>query len=255
MNNKFYVFIVSSLNSHIYTEIQNKRRILLKKYNIPYTILINHTESNPLDTNITTFVPLQEDEILYPISGYSPYMSQKFLNAVKLYFRTFSSWDEVPNYIIRINATTYINFPDLINYLNTLPKEKVLAGPIWAPNTFVVGMIMIFSKDVLLNMIKDPRVYVKAVMNEPDDVTLSMLAKPYSTMYDMMPFFVYPHQAQNNGVYNLNFLKPKKHNKWLFRIRHEENRQADIVNWDNLMNYYENPSTMEAFTKLISYFI
>jgi hypothetical protein len=240
MYKKFYLFIISSLNNTIYQKIHEKRKVLLKKYNIPYSVLINQTESNPTDNSISTYVPLKEDEILYPISGYSPYMSQKFLNAVKLYFRSFTSFNEVPTYIIRTNATTYIHYPKLIEYLSILPNEKVLAGPFFTPNSFIVGMIMIFSKDVLYNMLHDPNIFSKSIMNEPDDVTLSAIAKPYSNMIDMMPYFIYPNLAQSNGVYDLKAINPKIHNKWLFRIRNDNNeRESDIINWDNLVDYYE----------------
>lgn len=240
-----YVFIMSSLNHPIYRILQHKRRKLLEKYKVPYTVVMNG-KYQPIDA---TYPPLLDDEIMYPMPGYNPSMTLKFLQAVKLYFRSFSTWEEVPDYIIRLNATVYLHYPSLWEYLETLPRERVLAGPVnkSMTKTFVNGMVMIFSKEVLRHILQDPRVNEQKMLHEYDDVALSMLAQPYCEFHDMMPFFVYP-SSQNTlaqGIFDLSRIPT--HKKWLFRIRHDgSHRQSDIKNWDQLMAHFDEEH--ESFT-------
>ena len=243
MASNMYLFIISSLNHPIYRQIQQKRRHLLDHYKIPYTVLINHDESPLEDESAPTLVPVLEDEVFYNGEGYNPYMAQKFLTAVKMLFRSYSNFDDVPNYIVRINATVYVHYPSLIKTLNDddFPQKRVLAGPNWN-NVFVQGMVMVFSKDVLMNMLNDPRMYSKEIMKDNDDVSLSLLADPYSAWMDWNPYTCWYYRKcpmNKKGVYELNKIKPMENNIWIFRIcEHGGSRPIDVVNWDNLLKYY-----------------
>jgi len=244
MSSNVYLFVISSLNHPIYRQVQMKRRHLLRHYNIPYTVLINHDESSLDDKKVPTLVPIHEDEILYNGAGYNPYMAQKFLSAVKMLFRSYSHYDDIPNYIIRINATVYIHYPSLLKVLNDkkFPKERVLAGLNWG-NVFVQGMVMVFSKDVLANMLQDPNIYSKQIMKDNDDVSLSVLADPYSTWIDWNVHSCWYQRIcprDKNGKYLLEIIQPKENDIWIFRIcEHENNRNMDLVNWDLLLKYFQ----------------
>lgn len=252
----YYLFIVSSLNHPIYREIQQERSSVLKKYNIPYSVLINE-ETSPLeDSSIPTVPPMREDEIYYPMGGYNPGMTQKFLYAVKMYFRSFNSYQDIPNYIVRINATVFIHFPALQEILNKLPETRVLAGPCYdSPvcNSFVVGMLMIFSKDVLWKMLKDKRIYEKKILTQNDDVALSLLAQPYSSKYDLMQHFIYPDEKAITRGYDepdLKAIDPWTNQKWFFRIwSSSEDRKTDKKNWILLKKYFEKQSPRQHSEK------
>jgi hypothetical protein len=235
-----YLFVVSSLNHPVYREIQDKRRLLLQEYDIPYSVLMNDANR----PRHTTYPPLRDDEVLFPMDGYSPSMTLKFLHATKLLFRAYPRWEDVPEYIVRINATVYLHFPSLLGYLKTLPRERVLAGPVVFHNTwFVNGMVMVFSKDVLRGMLQDPRMNEQKILDQPDDVALTQLASPHAETHDMMPYFVYGNTRSNSsreGVYRLDTIAPLHQNKWMFRIRHDaSNRKADLLNWDHLMALFD----------------
>lgn len=238
----FYLFIVSSLNNPIYREIHEKRRKLLHDQEIPYTVLVNHKESDLKDMDIKTLIPLEDDEVLYNGEGYNPFMAQKFMYAVKMYFRSFRSFDDVPPYIVRINATVYVHFPALIALLKSpgFPRERVLAGWDWGSGSFVQGMIMIFSKDVLFNMIRDRRMYDKEVMNQNDDVSLSILSEPYCTRYNIFHHLTGPDPTNvyNGGIYDMGIIRPKENQKWIFRVCNQEDRNLDKINWDILLDYF-----------------
>jgi len=251
-----YLFIVSSLNDPIYRKVHATKRQLLKKYNIPYTVLINHPESDLGDTSTSTLVPWEEDEIFYNGGGYNPFMAQKFLVAVKMYFRSFSSFDDVPNFIVRTNATTYVHYPSLLARLETLPRTRLIAGPEYGNDEFVQGMVMIFSKDVLQNMLRDSTMYNKDVMSLNDDVSLSILSKPHADRHYISEHVVMPNEQTVNekGLYHIHRIQPRENNKWIFRIAHYENRDIDLENWNLLMNYYDGvqhstpPSSVATIT-------
>ena len=242
----FYLFIISSLNLPIYRKVHEKRRVLLRKYGIPYTVLMNHPESSLNEMEVPTLVPMLDDEVLYNGEGYNPFMAQKFLFAVKMYFRSFRTFDEVPNFIVRTNATTYIHYPALIALLESpdFPKTRVLAGPHWG-GIFVQGMIMIFSKDVLANMLQDPGMYDKSIMKDNDDVSLSVLSKPYCDWHYISDHLIMPdHTNTDNGIYKLDEIKPNENNKWIFRIvDYVDRNKIDIMNWDNLACYFKEDLT------------
>jgi hypothetical protein len=237
-----YVFVISSLNHPIYRKIQKKRKRLFEHYDIPYTVLINENESQLDDKKIPTLIPLETEEVLYNGGGYNPYMAQKFLMAVKMMFRSFPKYEDIPNYIVRINATVYVHYPSLQNVLadENFPKERVLAGPNWG-DIFVQGMVMVFSKDVLRNMLNDPRMYSKEIMRNNDDVSLSILADPYSKWIDWNQHTCYMRNCltDDHGVYQPEKFKPLENKKWIFRIcEYEKDRKYDVVNWDVLLKYF-----------------
>lgn len=239
-----YLFVISSLNHPVYRKVQQKRRALLNHYNIPYTVLINHDESSLDDNDVATLVPLNDEEVLYNGGGYNPYMAQKFLMGVKMMFRSYPNFEDVPNYIIRINATVYVHFPTLLDILNdpAFPKERVLAGPNYA-DMFVQGMVMVFSKDVLLNMLNDDRVFSKKIMRDNDDVSLSVLADPHSKWIDWSDHMCAMRACatDDHGVYQPEKFRPLENGKWMFRICEYDkdyNRDTDLKNWDVLLNYF-----------------
>ena len=246
-----YFFVMSSLNHPIYRLIQKKRKGLFEKYEIPYTVVMNA----PMKAVNSTYPPLMEDEVLYPMGGYNPSMTLKFLFAVKLYFRSFSHWEDIPDYIVRLNATVYVHFPSLFKYLETLPREKVLAGPVirHLNKHFVNGMVMVFSKDVLRDILSGHSLYEQKLLEDYDDVVLSLLAKPLCGDYiDLMPHFVYGTSSLNanaEGVYDLDRIQPLETEKWMFRIRHDgSHRKADVENWDLLMTFFDEiPESSELF--------
>lgn len=238
-----YLFVISSRNHWVYKEIQEKRRRLLNHYNIPYTVLINHDESSLDDKSVPTLVPLNDEEILYNGGGYNPYMAQKFLMAVKMLFRSYDNYEDIPNYIIRVNATVYVHFPSLLKVLNdeNFPKERVLAGPNWG-DMFVQGMVMVFSKDVLMNMLNDPRMYSKQIMKDNDDVSLSVLADPHSKWIDWSNHLCSMRgcPTDDKGVYLPERIQPIRNGKWMFRIHEpEDDRRNDPLNWDVLLRYFD----------------
>lgn len=236
------MFIISSMTHPIYRQIHKKRRTILQNLKIPYTVLLNGTESPIDDTSIKTLIPTDDDEVLFPVGDWIPTMTQKFLMAVRQYFRSFPSEDDIPDYIVRINATVFIYHPKLDETLRGLPKKRVLAGPMYSEDSFVVGMLMIFSKDVLLNILRDPDIFNKSIMSAPDDVALTILARKHAECYNLMNHFVYPdgNTLDKDRLYDLKKIDPWKNHKWYFRICDWDvgEREADKKNFDRLSDFF-----------------
>lgn len=263
-----YVFIVSSLDHPIYRRIHPYQRVLYKKYGIPYSILLNAD----LGDSEGTVLPVAFDEILYPIRGREPHMTLKFIYAVKMYFRSFASYNEIPNYIVRLNATTYIHIPSLLEYLgsDTTPTKRCLAGIVGHSGNFINGMIMIFSKDVLWNILHDPRIFNIEDIAAPDDVALSLLAAPYSDPIDLIRYSVFPDpntignvdilihnegkigssgvSTDESGLYHLDFsINGHVFPIWIFRVRNESDpeRLIDEENWKRLVSKLDDIDIVE----------
>lgn len=248
MSSKAYIFIISSLNHPIYRQVHAKRRSLLKRYGLPYSVLINHAENDLEDKSISTLTPVEEDELLFNGAGMNPFMAQKFLYATKMLFRSYASFDDVPNYIIRLNATVFVHFPSILKALDTLPRTNVVAGPIWGSWVFVQGMVMVFSKDTLRNMLSDKRMYSKEIMRLNDDVSLSVLSKPKAEWVSWSDHMVWPNDVNTeNGRYIMEKINPIPNNMWMFRICHWNDRSIDLDNWDIITRYY-NAHTESVLT-------
>lgn len=246
-----FIWILSSLDHPVYRQIQDLRRPLLERYGIPYTVVLNAADdgSAPDSTVSSTFVPLQPDEVLYPIGGVQPTMTRKFLDAVRHYFRSLP-YDEIPDFLIRMNATVYVYFPQLLCLLQDMhPRTGWLIEPAYG-HEFVCGMLMIFSKDVLLRMIRDERVSDRRFMDRPDDVVLSDLSHPYSRWHSLLPHFVYPDATTMtpDGMLRLDVIWPRETQKWYFRIRdlHHADRRMDVYNWKLLLDYFDSNDALDG---------
>jgi hypothetical protein len=181
----YYVFIVSSRNSPCYEKFDSIRRKHLKGLAIPYKFLLNGA--------LPEGYVLKDDEEYTPEEEMTPTMTLKFLHGCRRLAE-----DYLPEYIIRVNSSTFVDFNRITRLLTVLPREKCLAGHnmLMEEETgiteFMHGTAMIFSKDVieyLLNMKMGP-FENKCINDYADDVTLSVFSKKYcETFIDMRPLY------------------------------------------------------------------
>jgi hypothetical protein len=177
----YYVFIVSSRNNPCYEKFDSIRRKHLKGLAIPYKILLNGV--------LPEGYVLQDDEEYTPEEVMTPTMALKFLRGCRRLEE-----DGLPEYIIRVNSSTFVDFDTMGRMLNFLPREKCLAGHNMhmkeetGITEFMHGTAMIFSRDIieyLLDVQYGPS-ETKCINDYPDDVSLSIIAKQYcETFIDM----------------------------------------------------------------------
>ena len=131
---------------------------------------------------------LKKDERLLEHTDKSsrPYMFLKFKNMLK------EIYDNVnPDFILRCNSTTFINFKRLFSLLVTCPKEKLIAGPFYYATGFTYldlfcqGTNIIFSNDVAKRLAYDTNENNPKILEHDDDAAIDILVRDYAQKYDL----------------------------------------------------------------------
>ncbi len=125
-----FIFVVASFGEPVYYHMIKMRKLQLEKYNIPHRFLFDGpcpSDYSP-DENDIFYEKLQEPfpiDFTVPYKAINPHMIIKFLKAIK-----DTSFD--PNkykFILRLNLSTFINFPLLLNKLSTTPTSRQCLSP------------------------------------------------------------------------------------------------------------------------------
>jgi hypothetical protein len=177
------ILVVSSFDP-LCLECNKITRKQSKQYGMPVMFLFNG--------KIPEGYQLQPDEHVLQTDSTDakPYMFLKFKYALQYIFNSGSN----PDYILRCNATTFINFKALDNLFSRLPKEKLIAGPfIYATGNpgidiYCQGTNIIFSNDVAKRLAYDENVNHSAVTTYADDIAIDFLTRDYAYKQDLMLF-------------------------------------------------------------------
>jgi len=181
---RVFVFVLASFEADSYFHFIQMRKEIFSKYNIPHMFLFENEPPSYYACDSNDYVLEREkfafDPTITLIPGFHPLMIVKFLKGLQKI--DFSKYD----FILRINLSTYINFPATLKILSESPKEKLLAGFIFyftlpdyeiykhKPHKFASGTCMIFSSDVAKHLthfkLDNPELYVHC-----DDTVLSHL--------------------------------------------------------------------------------
>jgi len=225
----YYVFIVSSRNSPCYEKFDSIRRKHLKGLAIPYKFLLNGT--------LPEGYVLQEDEEYTPEEEMTPTMAIKFLHGCRQLEE-----DGLPEYIIRVNSSTFVDFDSIRDVLTVLPREKCLAGHNMhmeeetGITEFMHGTAMIFSRDIieyLLDVQYGPS-ETKCINDYPDDVSLSIIAKQYcETFIDMRPLYKF-----FTGYTELPSEISCDSQHIFFRILNSNRAEIDVGIWEILRDHF-----------------
>ena len=171
-----------------------------KQYGIPIIILFNG--------KIPEGYNLQPDEYVLDTDSIDPqpYMFLKFKYALQMIFNSGSN----PDYILRCNATTFINFKGLNNLFSRMPKEKLVAGPflfatgIENIDVYCQGTNIILSSDVAKRLAYDNNANDPAVLTYADDIAIDFLTRDYSYKQDLSLFTAkYTHYRKIPAIYDL----------------------------------------------------
>jgi len=172
-----FVVVVTTFRP-VFMKINEFRREQCKKYNIPILFVYNG--------NVPEGYALKPDERCFPMDNHAPAMFLKFKYAIQ---EIYGFHKLNPDYIVRLNSRTYVNFENLKFFMSYVGKDRVAAGP-FALNEnkiYLWGMCMIFSKDVALQFAAEDNVK-GPVLWHSDDCTISWAIKDYTNFYDMRYF-------------------------------------------------------------------
>jgi len=161
-----------------------------------------------------------------------PYMFLKFKYALQNLYKSGSN----PDYVLRCNATTFINVKGLSGLFSRLPKEKLMAGPfIYATansdlDVYCQGTNIVFSGDVAKRIAFDDNINHPAITTYADDIALDILTRDYAYKQDLSLFTArYTHIRKLPGLYDLLIDAPHV----FFRVKNDcpQRTEIDIEIW------------------------
>ncbi len=234
-----FIFIVASFEEKAYKYFIKMRKLQLAKYNIPHKFLFDGPcpDDYKPDENDVFYdkpqppFPVPVENIPFP--SINPHMIIKFMKAIK-------NPDFDPNqykYILRINLSTFINFPKLFDTLPTLPTSKCCAAhsaiidvgewPIYRGGKHLrlaSGTAQIFTPDFITWFRDNINFDNHDIYQHNDDVVLSHFIK-----------------QQNITIHPLTLSYNRKDtNALLIRLKSLENRFYDVESWANLLKEVDN---------------
>jgi hypothetical protein len=174
---RIFVVVIGSFEQPCYAEMLRMRRQQLEHLGIPHLFLLDGIK--PADFELGPHDLWIDKNPDFDPKAMNPHMIVKFLKG--LCRINVGEYD----YIVRVNASTYIQFSALFSLLEGWPRNSVAGGYLLTQGIgalrlerfrFVSGMCMIFSSDVakhLQGLPLDLDVYNKSY----DDVILSFMIK------------------------------------------------------------------------------
>jgi len=240
---KIFVVVIGSFELPINREFIRWRKQLLTKYAIPHLFVFDDDIPNDyiLDSNDIR-IPKQLPP--YPVTNtlnsrpeaINPHMVLKFLKA--FHKLNLSDYD----YVVRLNLSTYVNFQELNQYLETSPRNLFCAGhtlthvlPDWSyntiqPQTLISGTCMIFSKDIC-SIFQSIPFEAPVLYEHNDDVVLSYIVRSLGIPFYHLPMIF----LETDCMATLEQLQ----SHFLFRIKHCTDRLKDYYHWKFLMSYFD----------------
>ena len=225
----YFVFIISSRNNPIYEQFDIMRRGQMNALGIPHKFLLNGELPEKYE--------LKDDEEYHEDTSFTPGMFRKFYDACKNLFST----NNIPDFIIRCNSSTFIDF-DKFNaeILPTLPKENTFAGPTdtcegVCPYAFISGICMIFSKDVIYNLITNISRDHPFTLEYCDDVAISYIVFTFYNI-NFINLLEYTTKCTTFDKFLHHLPEIPSHNV-ICRVKNEySNRyESDIAFWRHLL--------------------
>lgn len=228
---KVFLLVITGFEES-FREIDDMRREMCKKHNIPVLFLYNK--------NGPPGFKLREDERLLPVDQHIPGQFIKFHLALREVFEKHGG-DEY-DYIIRCTSSTLIDFEKLPVLLNYLPKQRCHAGRfLWNDyGVYMSGPCMVFSKDVAKKF-AEKETYHERVFEHSDDVMISQAVGNSADFFDIRFFWLeYDGKTEHPTKQSLEERKP-----WhvVYRIKNnfthpekpeftkEEGGQIDVEYW------------------------
>ena len=216
-NRPRYGIINLTSNVEPYIHFDQIKENYYRNYGVPYLKILNEPTPRLLADN----------ELLY-ISGCVhssgiPVMLEKFIWAIQK-IQYMDVWKDL-DFIVRTNASTFLNVKLLEKYLAALPKKRCYAGYI-INKRFISGTCIVFSKDVVEKLAQSN---VSEFLDCYDDIALSILADRMHLRMRSIPMVHYTNNSENQFKTIITDLKKYP----LIRIKNDKDRlYYDNKLWD-----------------------
>jgi hypothetical protein len=229
--NEIFVFVIASKEEPAYLEMIRMRKMQFEKYQIPHAFLYDGEAHDGQDPTDFYYEKEPVAGIVHP--HMNPHMIMKFMKAVR--HTNLSSY----RFVLRINLSTYINFPRLLSYVETLPNDHVAAGytmhltiPDCAmeryhttPMHLLSGCAMIFSPDVVHHLQEYDHSATNVLHMHNDDVVLTHIVQEYGCKLIHLPMLHWWYSEWTEHA---------KH-ALLIRLKDDHDRMNDVKKWRELM--------------------
>ncbi len=181
-----FIFIIASFEEPVYNEFINMRKLQLDKYKIPHMFLFDGEPP-------AGFTCGQNDRFFKKMEGKSnPHMYLKFIEALRDPLFKPDNY----KYILRINLSTFINFPLLFTYLDKLPTSRCCAShsyDLHIPNIsksikMISGAAMIFTPDCIEWLRQRSQITDDIIYKYNDDVVISLYMSEFKPMIIKLQF-------------------------------------------------------------------
>jgi hypothetical protein len=234
-----FVFLIASLDHAAYYDFIKMRKLIFKKYNIPHMFMFDGEKPHwfEADEHDVFFPPVPGPypaPVLY--NHMNPHMVMKFKKALAMI--DINKY----KYILRINLSTYINFPLLLKELDNLPKNNLAAGRVASINysntitgrdaqvNLLSGIAHIYSPDVAIKLRdldnQTPELYIHM-----DDVVLSIILDKLHIPLTKLPhYYPTPHIEHTGEIEPDEILKSNS----IIRVKHID-RRHDLPKWRYLL--------------------
>ena len=163
-------------NEALYDEFDDIKRRYYSRMGIPFRFVYNERIARAASSEEMIYV--SDDP--HDASGV-PVMLEKFMWALKCLLDT-PPWSDC-DYIIRTNASTFVNFESLEQFLPHLPARRCYAGSV-AFHRMISGTAIVFSRDALLHL---ANLEIGSEKYRNDDVTLRDYMFKYGTRMRDLP--------------------------------------------------------------------
>jgi hypothetical protein len=240
-NPKIFVVIIASFNKECYKQMAYMRLKQLEDRKIDYCFLING--------DIPADFPIEKDKYYhYPIlsvdhhksaSLVTPWATRAFQESLQKLYKEKNL--EQYDYVLRLNVTTYVDFSKLPWIFQFLPKEGLVAGPlfVYRGKIFANGTAMLFSKDVARAFAFDTVLDKELSDTTNDDVVISWSLMDRYYLHDLNMFYAWYEQfTELPSVEDLH--KKIKFETIFFRVKNEGEKRdmIDTSIWFYLYNMF-----------------
>jgi hypothetical protein len=240
-NPSLFVIVIASFNKECYNNMVAMRVAQLESRNIPYYFLINGDipEDICLEKSKFTHYPNLSIKQHNNNSLVTPWATKAFQETLQTLYREKGL--DAYDYILRLNVSTYVDFAKIPWMLQFLPKEGLVAGPLFVYNgkIFANGTAMLFSKDTAKAFAFETILDKDLCDTTNDDVVISWSLMDRYYLHDINMFYAwYEHFTEIPTVEDIH--KKIKFETIFLRVKNDGSKR-DIIDtsiWVYLYNMF-----------------
>jgi hypothetical protein len=236
-----FVVVIASFNKECYKQMAYVRIQQLEQRKIDYCFLVNGDipEDFPLDKSKYYHYPILSVKQHNNNSLVTPWATKAFQETLQTLYKekNLESYD----YVLRLNVSTYVDFAKLPWMFQFLPKQGLVAGPlfVYQGKVFANGTAMLFSKDTAKAFALETVLDKELCETTNDDVVISWSLMDRYYLQDLNMFYAWYEQfTELPTIEDLH--KKIKFETIFFRVKNEGEKR-DVIDtsiWFYLYNMF-----------------